>query len=248
MRITGVKINKFGGLNIDYETMNEVEQSWEKRDFYNCKQAPTDEMAQALDDLTPLTMELEELPHSLKGDVTVIGFKLDYQKNEHQAVSLCATRKLKIAGPSVINTPKRNITAESDDAVTLSTHDAVLVDTAQRLAVAYLNGDRKETDEAAACRTAKAKGRTAYEEGKDHMDNPYTYEDDGDDVVNSWLEGYIEAKKEKSAAKAGDSAHEDHEGDEEEAGAAKASNGEIEEVNGESDSAEVEEQEEEATV
>lgn len=222
MRVTKVHYNKHGGLDVFREEINASEGNWELFKFENCKQEPLPELEKAIENLLPIVMELEELPHTLKSKVTVRGLKIAYQKNEHAAVSLTAVRELEISGPSVINTPRRNITAESDEAIVLSTDHAILVSEVERLALDYVNGSRKELPEDEVKRTAFARGQEAFKKGLTHFDNEYKEEKDGTDAVDSWMNGFITAQKEAKGIKTSQSdlseLDEAYDSDEEEGG------------------------------
>lgn len=198
MRLTKAKFNNHGGWDVFVLDWNEGTKSFEKKSVEDCKQAPLDEQAQALAALVDLVTDLCEFPKDWADSIDINGFSIHWQKNEHFKVAIQGIRHLKDGGPLVVNTPKRNVTAEDDEALVLTDGQALTVEAAMSAAMDYFRGDRKAeplSEKEAAHRTAYAKGEQAYEDGEGIFQNPYDEEKDGKDAVNSWIQGFTDAEQ-----------------------------------------------------
>lgn len=200
MRLTKAKINNHGGWDVFVLDWNEGTKSFDKKSVEDCKQEPLDEQKDALAALVDVLVELCEFPADWGDGIDVNGFTIHWQKNEHFKVAIQGVRHLKEGGPLVVNSPKRNVTAESEEALVLTDGEALVVEAAMSAAMDYFRGERKAvplTEKEAAHRTAYARGEKAFEEGKGIFENPYDEEKDGKDAVNSWIQGFTDAEQQK---------------------------------------------------
>lgn len=145
MKLLSCKYNSEGGLDIAFAELNPTTKKEEKHVLEDCAEEPTEAQAEAIQALSEIAIAICELPK--KWALEIRGFALHYQKNEHAKVSISATRPLEIGGPLVLNSPRRNVTAEDEDAESvLTSKQAVLVDAATNAALAYLGGERAKPE------------------------------------------------------------------------------------------------------
>ena len=140
-RITSITIKD--SVAITYELYNEVSRSWGTHSLEE-KEKPLTEFQEALDALAQGVCQLREEPVDWKEHVTVVGITLRHDKNGNSKVVIKAHRALDQGGPAICNTPLTAVTAETDDAYTVSDLVATQIDTLCTQAEAYVDGERSQ--------------------------------------------------------------------------------------------------------
>lgn len=207
MRIKSAYYNSHGGLNVGAQPYCEATKSYEDKPSSNSKQEPLDEFNIALEALTSLAVRMCEFPTDWKSKIEVLGITVKYLEGGYLSALFKLSRRMEEGEPHIFTTPTRAITTEDEEDAFASTEEALAVERVLDEARRYYNDERKSLDRPLEekneeTRTAHAKGREAYgQAGSSIMDNPYLKERDGDDPVDSWDKGFMDAQKEANIAK-----------------------------------------------
>lgn len=150
MNITNIHLKKVDEENnaadsadITYKTWNETTKSFDEHTL-KCDEAPNPSFVKGLQEGAKHVCALCELPATQAKEIVVTGLSLSHDKHGHARLSIKAWKHLEENGPLILNTPTAPVTAEKEDAHTVSDACAKWVDKVCQLAIAYVNGDRQQ--------------------------------------------------------------------------------------------------------
>lgn len=126
MNITNIHLKKVDEENnaadsadITYKTWNETTKSFDEHTL-KCDEAPNPSFVKGLQEGAKHVCALCELPATQAKEIVVTGLSLSHDKHGHARLSIKAWKHLEENGPLILNTPTAPVTAEKEDAHTVS--------------------------------------------------------------------------------------------------------------------------------
>ncbi len=144
MRIKKIRYNRATGkVAIGYEALNASSRTYDSHN-HSSKEEPAQSFINALDALAPFVAEIREEPKKFADSITVTGLTVSYGQDDHSKCVITAHRELENGGPAQCHTPLTPITAEEDEAHTVSLKCAQAIEEMTLEAQKYLKGHRRQ--------------------------------------------------------------------------------------------------------